>query len=104
MKFEVKHIVDDEQRGMKVYAKVWYDNFHEDGGFLVTDQATDGQIRKFDGDLYFEGSELVDYDGVFDLPMYVLDLLESSAEKYDMPVDVTHMRSLAIRNIRGERI
>jgi len=92
MKIEVKIIEDDEQFEEKVEVQIWYDNFKEEGGFEVADKAEGGNRIYLTGNLYFEGSELIDYDGVYELPLCVLNLLEKSAEEYNIPVDVEHIR------------
>jgi hypothetical protein len=56
------------------------------GWFEFYDKKTGGADWYAEGGLWFEGKELVDYDGVFALPDAVLDILESKG------FDVTDMR------------
>lgn len=92
MKIEVKHIVNDEQIGEEVEVKVWYDRVYEEGGFEVADTAEGGNGIYLTGNLEFNEDELVDYDGVFELPLCVLDVLEALTKIYNIPIDVEHIR------------
>jgi hypothetical protein len=46
------------------------------GWFEMFDSATHGSTWYAEGSLWFEGKELVDYDGIFWLPVPILDKLD----------------------------
>ena len=61
-------------------------NHGEYGWFEVYDDKTGGENWYAEGGLWFRNKELVDYDGVFELPTCVLDKLE------EIGINVTNMR------------
>ena len=48
----------------------------ERGSFEFYDEETGGENWYAEGGLWFNGKELVDYDGIFELPKFVADKLE----------------------------
>lgn len=79
--------VTDKQKGVKVSFQVVKKEDEADYGFFeIYDVPSDGEHWYAEGGLWFEGDTLIDYDGVFDLPEEVLDILESEG------IDVTDFR------------
>jgi len=54
--------------------------------FEVSDIETGGNNIYEEGSLIFEGNELVDYDGVYGLPMAVINILENKG------YDIAHIK------------
>ena len=61
-------------------------NDEEYGWFEIYDDKTGGEDWYAEGGLWFNNNKLVDYDGIFALPICVLDKLE------EIGIDVTNMR------------
>ncbi len=60
---------------------------HCDGWFEFYDIETGGEDYYAEGQLEIEDSVLVGYDGVFELPDFMLDILEQ-----EMDIDVSEIR------------
>lgn len=58
---------------------IWYSPTKDRGGFELTseDSTNAGNGICVGGGLWFNSNELVDYDGVYEIPVSVLDSLES---------------------------
>lgn len=64
----------------------FHDETKQTGWFEYSDIKTGGDNIYAEGGLWFDGHELVDYDGVYELPVEILDKLES------LSYDVSEMR------------
>lgn len=53
------------------------------GWFELYDEETSGEDFYAEGCLIFSGKELIDYDGIFDLPSEILDKLEERGYNVD---------------------
>ena len=60
---------------VKLQVSVGIDEHSEYGWFEMYDEATGGGDWYAEGGLWFNGKELVDYDGVYALPQCVCDCL-----------------------------
>ena len=69
------------------YTVIWYPE-DEVGHFEAADKKTNGLNFYAEGGLWFTGSSLVDYDGIFNIPDSVLTALE------EMNVNVEEMKGL----------
>jgi len=56
--------------------EVWWDKDHENGGFELYDEESGGNDYYGEGGLWFSGELLTDYDGMFELPEAVVDVLK----------------------------
>ena len=55
----------------------------ERGWFEFYDEETGGEVVYAEGGLWFRGKYLVDYDGVGDLPDYIMEKLEEMGYSMD---------------------
>ena len=67
-------IVEREKRTMMY--NVWWNKEDERGGFEILDDETYGDDYYAEGGLWFDGKELTDYDGVFELDENVVKCLK----------------------------
>ncbi len=75
--------VDREKRTMQ-YIVIW-DKDDQRGSFELYDEESGGEDYYGEGGLWFEGNELVDYDGVFEIDQEVVKCLK------DWGADVTYV-------------
>ncbi len=63
--------------------EVWWDKDNENGGFELYDEESGGNDYYGEGGLWFSGELLTDYDGMFDLPGTVVDMLKKMGANVD---------------------
>ena len=76
--------IDRDKRTMQ-YTVIW-DKDDQRGSFELYDEESGGEDYYGEGGLWFEGNELVDYDGVFEIDDEVVKCLE------DWGADVTYVK------------
>jgi hypothetical protein len=73
---ETSYGVIDSSEKETLHITVGVDSEAEYGFFEIYDEATQGDRFYGEGGLWFDGKELTDYDGVFELSQYVIDKLK----------------------------
>jgi hypothetical protein len=63
---------------VKLQVSVGIHDHGESGWFEMYDEATGGGDWYAEGGLWFDGKELVDYDGVYSLPQCICDCLRQN--------------------------
>ena len=70
---ETSYGVLDKSNSEELEVTVGYNSEKEYGWFELYDTATSGERFYGEGGMWFNGKELVDYDGVFELSKHVSD-------------------------------
>tara|TARA_E500000318_G_C3546920_1_gene207129 strand:- start:1097 stop:1390 length:294 start_codon:yes stop_codon:yes gene_type:complete len=70
-----------EEKGVELHCELGIHENAETGWFEIYDFKTGGNEWHAEGGLWFEGKDVVDYDGVFSLPQGVTDLLKEHGYK-----------------------
>lgn len=65
------------EKGIKLDVNIGYRSEDNYGWFEFYDQATGGDKWYAEGGLWFNGNELIDYDGVFSLPPFIYEHLKT---------------------------
>lgn len=63
------------EKGVIVKGEIGFHEGEETGWFEFYDKATKGDRWYAEGGLWFEGKKVIDYDGVFDLPHFIVKKL-----------------------------
>lgn len=79
---EREKIIRREKDGIVITVKIFGDILR--GGFEKYDAKTRGETYHCEGGLWFDGGELVDYDGVYQLGMDVGELIEELGLNADL--------------------
>jgi hypothetical protein len=75
--------VVDKEKDVVINVSVGYRAEDDYGWFEFYDEKSGGDKWYAEGGLWFNGLELVDYDGVFDLSSFIADFLEKKGFDVD---------------------
>ena len=73
----------DQEDGVKIKITIGIDKDDGTGYFEFYDIESGGEVWHAEGGLWFNGNELTDYDGVFDLPTPIKTKLKELNYKVD---------------------
>lgn len=76
LNLQTSYGIIDSETNVKLDVTIGIQDDGESGWFEIYDQKTGGEKWYAEGGLWFNGKKLIEYDGVFELPEFIIKKLE----------------------------